>query len=51
MVIDFGWLNLEKFVEEQMKTGADGYAESAGNAVPEAIKMIDRLREIQNKEG
>jgi methylmalonyl-CoA mutase cobalamin-binding domain/chain len=29
--------------------GADGYAESAGNAVQEAIKMISRLRELQNK--
>jgi corrinoid protein of di/trimethylamine methyltransferase len=29
--------------------GADGYAESAGNAVQEAIKMIGRLREMQNK--
>ncbi len=30
--------------------GADGYAESAGNAVSEAIKMIGRLREFeQNK--
>jgi corrinoid protein of di/trimethylamine methyltransferase len=29
--------------------GADGYAESAGNAVQEAIKMISRLREIQTK--
>lgn len=29
--------------------GADGYAESAGNAVQEAIKMITRLREMQNK--
>jgi methanogenic corrinoid protein MtbC1 len=27
--------------------GADGYAESAGNAVQEAIKMIARLRELQ----
>jgi corrinoid protein of di/trimethylamine methyltransferase len=27
--------------------GADGYAESAGNAVQEAIKMISRLREMQ----
>ncbi len=27
--------------------GADGYAESAGNAVQEAIKMIGRLREIK----
>ncbi|MFN3534139.1 MAG: B12-binding domain-containing protein [Desulfatiglandales bacterium] len=27
--------------------GADGYAESAGNAVQEAIKMIARLREMQ----
>ena len=27
--------------------GADGYAESAGNAVQEAIKMINRLKEIQ----
>jgi corrinoid protein of di/trimethylamine methyltransferase len=29
--------------------GADGYAESAGNAVQEAIKMITRLREMQGK--
>ena len=29
--------------------GADGYAESAGNAVVECIKMIGRLREMQNK--
>lgn len=29
--------------------GADGYAESAGNAVQEAIKMIARLREMQAK--
>jgi corrinoid protein of di/trimethylamine methyltransferase len=29
--------------------GADGYADSAGNAVQEAIKMISRLRELQNK--
>jgi corrinoid protein of di/trimethylamine methyltransferase len=29
--------------------GADGYAESAGNAVQEAIKMISRLREMQTK--
>lgn len=29
--------------------GADGYAESAGNAVQEAIKMISRLRELQSK--
>jgi corrinoid protein of di/trimethylamine methyltransferase len=27
--------------------GADGYADSAGNAVQEAIKMIGRLREMQ----
>ncbi len=27
--------------------GADGYAESAGNAVSEGIKMIGRLRELQ----
>ena len=27
--------------------GADGYAESAGNAVTEGIKMIARLREMQ----
>jgi len=27
--------------------GADGYAESAGNAVEEAIKMIGRLRELK----
>jgi corrinoid protein of di/trimethylamine methyltransferase len=31
--------------------GADGYAESAGNAVSEGIKMIGRLREMQNKQG
>jgi corrinoid protein of di/trimethylamine methyltransferase len=31
--------------------GADGYAESAGNAVSEGIKMIGRLREVQNKKG
>jgi len=29
--------------------GADGYAESAGNAVQEAIKMIGRLREMQQQ--
>ena len=29
--------------------GADGYADSAGNAVQEAIKMITRLREMQNR--
>jgi corrinoid protein of di/trimethylamine methyltransferase len=29
--------------------GADGYAESAGNAVQEAIKMISRLRQLQDK--
>jgi corrinoid protein of di/trimethylamine methyltransferase len=29
--------------------GADGYAESAGNAVSEGIKMIARLRELRNK--
>ena len=29
--------------------GADGYAESAGNAVSEGIKMIARLREMQKK--
>lgn len=29
--------------------GADGYADSAGNAAQEAIKMIGRLREMQNK--
>jgi corrinoid protein of di/trimethylamine methyltransferase len=29
--------------------GADGYAESAGNAVQEGIKMIGRLREYQKK--
>jgi len=28
--------------------GADGYAESAGNAVEEAIKMIGRLRELRS---
>ncbi len=32
--------------------GADGYAESAGNAVQEGIKMIGRLREFEKrKEG
>ncbi len=30
--------------------GADGYAESAGNAVSEGIKMIGRLREFQKGE-
>ena len=30
--------------------GADGYADSAGNAVSEGIKMIGRLREMRNKE-
>ena len=30
--------------------GADGYAESAGNAVSEGIKMIGRLREYQKKD-
>lgn len=29
--------------------GADGYAESAGNAVSEGIKMISRLREMRSK--
>lgn len=29
--------------------GADGYAESAGNAVQEAIKMISQLRELEGK--
>jgi corrinoid protein of di/trimethylamine methyltransferase len=29
--------------------GADGYAENAGNAVQEAIKMISRLREMHAK--
>ena len=29
--------------------GADGYADSAGNAVQEAIKMVSRLREMQQK--
>jgi methanogenic corrinoid protein MtbC1 len=27
--------------------GADGYAESAGNAVSEGIKMISRLRQMK----
>ncbi|MBW1891400.1 MAG: cobalamin-binding protein, partial [Deltaproteobacteria bacterium] len=27
--------------------GADGYADSAGNAVQEAIKMIGQLRKLQ----
>lgn len=30
--------------------GADGYAESAGNAVTEAIKMVSRLREFESKD-
>jgi corrinoid protein of di/trimethylamine methyltransferase len=30
--------------------GADGYAESAGNAVQEAIKMISSLRKLQAKD-
>ena len=29
--------------------GADGYAESAGNAVAEGIKMISRLREYEKQ--
>jgi methanogenic corrinoid protein MtbC1 len=29
--------------------GADGYAEKAGNAVQEAIKMIGQLRKLQEK--
>jgi corrinoid protein of di/trimethylamine methyltransferase len=29
--------------------GADGYAEKAGNAVQEAIKMISQLRKLQEK--
>ena len=29
--------------------GADGYAESAGNAVQEAVKMVGSLRKLQNK--
>jgi methanogenic corrinoid protein MtbC1 len=29
--------------------GADGYAESAGNAVQEAVKMIGNLRKLQNQ--
>jgi methanogenic corrinoid protein MtbC1 len=28
--------------------GADGYAESAGNAVQEAVKMVGSLRKLQN---
>ena len=31
--------------------GADGYAESAGNAVSEGIKMVGRLREMQKQQG
>jgi methanogenic corrinoid protein MtbC1 len=30
--------------------GADGYAENAGNAVQEAIKMIAQLRKLGRKE-
>jgi methanogenic corrinoid protein MtbC1 len=29
--------------------GADGYAESAGNAVQEAIKMIGQLRKLDQE--
>jgi methanogenic corrinoid protein MtbC1 len=29
--------------------GADGYAESAGNAVQEALKMLKNLREMRKK--
>lgn len=31
--------------------GADGYADSAGNAVQEAVKMIGQLRKLQHQEG
>jgi len=31
--------------------GADGYAESAGNAVQEGIKMISRLKEYEKAKG
>jgi corrinoid protein of di/trimethylamine methyltransferase len=31
--------------------GADGYAESAGNAVQEGIKMIGRLREFEKRKA
>jgi methanogenic corrinoid protein MtbC1 len=31
--------------------GADGYAESAGNAVAEGIKMISRLRDYEKAKG
>jgi methanogenic corrinoid protein MtbC1 len=30
--------------------GADGYAESAGNAVQEAVKMIANLRKLQQEQ-
>ena len=30
--------------------GADGYAEKAGNAVQEAIRMIGQLRKLQEKQ-
>ncbi len=30
--------------------GADGFAESAGDAVEEAIKMVSNLREMENKQ-
>ena len=30
--------------------GADGYAETAGNAVQEAVKMISQLRRLQKKD-
>jgi corrinoid protein of di/trimethylamine methyltransferase len=31
--------------------GADGYAESAGNAVQEAIKMVSQLRKMHKEQG
>ncbi len=47
VAIMLGGAPLTKDVTELF--GADGYADSAGNAVQEAIKMISRLREMQGK--
>ena len=47
MAIMLGGAPVTKDVTELF--GADGYADSAGNAVQEAIKMISRLREMQQK--
>jgi corrinoid protein of di/trimethylamine methyltransferase len=47
VAIMLGGAPLTKDVSELF--GADGYADTAGNAVQEAIKMISRLREMQKK--